>query len=442
MKQKKNINIGFRGWMLLIYQALAFFAFIVFTNYPMNILADMYGGAQKISSLYTACILAGIVVQLILSSFIGKIKKMKRLGVVFGVITMVLALCIMLIPPSQPGAWQVCFGLVCFFSSMWATFSLGILVGQWFPRRKGTIMGIATLAFPIGNGLIGTFAGMVFAKGYPDVFGAFLPFWIICVIGLVIGIIFIKDYPEQCGCYRDNDKSITPEVAKAMMEAEIEAKRTSVWNIKGTLTNRDFWLISVPMGTMLMCCIGIATQSNAILGMFGDQLAPFGGFGGVMLMYAVIGCIGSYALGLFDTKVGTKKAIILSVIFMIISGILGSFHNVNCLIASFVFLGLFTGASSNFTVSAAAQYWRREDFPSVFACVNPVANIIQCIGPMAVAILMGTKGYTAAFTMTAIIGVISLIMALLFSPKHVKEVDDKRREKVGKPLDDALVGRK
>ena len=75
MKQKQTINLGFRGWMLLIYQALAFFAFIVFTNYPMNILADMYGGAQKISSIYTACILAGIVVQLIVSSFIGKIKN-------------------------------------------------------------------------------------------------------------------------------------------------------------------------------------------------------------------------------------------------------------------------------------------------------------------------------------------------------------------------------
>lgn len=442
MKQKKSINIGFRGWMLLIYQALAFLAFIVFTNYPMNILADMYGGAQRLSSLYTTCTLIGIVVQLLLSSFIGKIRNIKRLGVCFGVIAMALAMCIMLIPPSHAGIWQVCYCFVVFFSSLWATFSLGILVGQWFPRRKGTIMGIATLAFPVGNGLIGSFAGMVFAKGYPDVFGAFLPFWIICVIGLVIGIVFIKDYPEQCGCYRDNDASITPEVAKAMMESEIEAKRTSVWNVKGTLTNRDFWLISIPMGTMLMCCIGIATHTKTIFGLFGDQLAPFGGFGGVMLMYAIVGCIGSYALGLFDTKFGTKKAIMLSVIFMIISGVVGSFQNVTCLIVAIVFLGLFTGASSNFTVSAAAQYWRREDFSSVFACVNPVANIIQCFGPMAVAILMGIKGYQAAFAMTAVIGVISLILTCLFSPKHVKEVDDKRREKVGKPLDDALVGRK
>lgn len=51
--QKKSVNFGFRGWMLLIYQAIAFFTFTVFTNFPMNILADLYGGAQKISTIYT-----------------------------------------------------------------------------------------------------------------------------------------------------------------------------------------------------------------------------------------------------------------------------------------------------------------------------------------------------------------------------------------------------
>ena len=45
MEKKSNINFGFRGWMLIIYQFLAFFTFIVFTNFPMNILASLYGGA-------------------------------------------------------------------------------------------------------------------------------------------------------------------------------------------------------------------------------------------------------------------------------------------------------------------------------------------------------------------------------------------------------------
>lgn len=435
--QKKSINLGFRGWMLLIYQAIAFFTFTVFTNFPMNILADMYGGAQKISTIYTIATLLGIVIQLVLTRFIGKMKSVKALGVSFGAISLVLALGIMLIPMSQPVLWQVCYFLETLFVIMYATFALGILVGQWFPRRKGTVMGIATFAFPITNGVIGLFANSVFGKGYPDVFGAFLPYFIISVVGLLIGVIFIKDYPEQCGAYRDNDKEFTPEVAQAMLAKEIENKKTSVWTLGNTLKSRDFWFLTVPMGALLMCSVGMMTQTSAILGNYAEL--PFAT---VMAASCVIACFGSWLLGVIDTKIGTKKAIVISVIIMIIGGIFGAIHGAGWLLASFFCLSIFEGAASNFTVSAAAQYWRREDFSNVFACVNPIANILQAAGPMMIATILFSKGYQTVFAVSTFIGVVCLVLILLFKPTHVKETDDKYRARVGKPLDDALVGRK
>ena len=75
-------------------------------------------------------------------------------------------------------------------------------------------MGIATLAFPLGNGVIGAFAATAFKGGTPHIVQAFLPFLIILIIGWVIGVIFVPDYPEQAGAYRDNDKNMTPEMAK------------------------------------------------------------------------------------------------------------------------------------------------------------------------------------------------------------------------------------
>lgn len=435
--QKKSINLGFRGWMLLIYQAIAFFTFTVFTNFPMNILADMYGGAQKISTIYTIATLLGIVIQLVLTRFIGKMKSVKALGVSFGAISLVLALGIMLIPMSQPVLWQVCYFLETLFVIMYATFALGILVGQWFPRRKGTVMGIATFAFPITNGVIGLFANSVFGKGYPDVFGAFLPYFIISVVGLLIGVIFIKDYPEQCGAYRDNDKEFTPEVAQAMLAKEIENKKTSVWTLGNTLKSRDFWFLTVPMGALLMCSVGMMTQTSAILGNYAEL--PFAT---VMAASCVIACFGSWLLGVIDTKIGTKKAIVISVIIMIIGGIFGAIHGAGWLLASFFCLSIFEGAASNFTVSAAAQYWRREDFSNVFACVNPIANILQAAGPMMIATILFSKGYQTVFAVSTFIGVVCLVLILLFKPTHVKETDDKYRARAGKPLDDALVGRK
>lgn len=52
METKKSIGFGFRGWLLIIVLFFGFMMFQVFTNYPLNILADFYGGAEKGSNAY------------------------------------------------------------------------------------------------------------------------------------------------------------------------------------------------------------------------------------------------------------------------------------------------------------------------------------------------------------------------------------------------------
>lgn len=294
------------------------------------------------------------------------------------------------------------------------------------------------IMLPVGNGLISVFAANVFKTGAPTPSSAFLPFLIACIATWLVGLIFVKDYPEQCGAYRDNDRSFTPEMAKKMMLEEIENKKTTVWTTGHTLSNRDFWFISIVCGFLLMFSVGMMTQTATIVAQFETLNYTM-----VMMLIMVFGIIGSYILGVIDTWIGTKKAIAIAVIVMILSGIFGVIPNAACLIVSLILLAVFMGASSNFTVSAAAQYWRREDFSSVFACLNPVANIFNAIAPTVIAFLLYTAfGYRLCFVVTAVCGAVSLVLILLFSAKHVKEVDDKYRAAAGKPLDDKLSGRK
>ena len=445
---KKSINFGFRGWMLVIYQFLAFLAFLAYTNWPMNALADLYGGAETLSTIYTVAMIIGIIIQLILSRNIGKVKNIKVLGLVLGVISMVFALCIMIIPPSMQTLWQAAYFLECLIVTIWCTFTIGILIGQWFPRRKGTVMGIVTFAFPVGNALLGPFAHNVFANmattHVPDVFGAYLPFFIIICLGILIGAIFLKDYPEQVGAYRDNDRSMTPEIAKAMMEQEIQDKATTVWTLGNTLKSRDFWLITIPMGLLLMGAVGLMTQTVPIIGSYG--FAPDSAeFGMIMLGVAVIACLGSWLLGVLDTKFGTRRAMIIAFILMVLSGVFGAMRTLPTMLIALGCVAVFMGASSNFTVSGAVQYWRREDFPSVFARVNPIANLLQSFGPMLIAILLFSKGApdpSVPFIFIGLAGIVSIILLLLFKPAHIKATDDKYRTAAGKPLDDALEGRR
>ncbi len=75
MQQKKSINFGWREWMLILWVATAFFSYVVIGNYPLNIMADFYGGAQTLSIIYTGASIVGILVQLIFSRKAGAIKS-------------------------------------------------------------------------------------------------------------------------------------------------------------------------------------------------------------------------------------------------------------------------------------------------------------------------------------------------------------------------------
>lgn len=448
MENKKSIGFGARGWLLMIVLFIGFMTFQVFTNFPLNILADFYGGAQTIAMIYTVGTLVGIILQIVLSMFIGKIKSVKKMTAIWGIIALISAIGTAAVPFTQLKLWYVCYFVVNLTVTIYALFCLSIIAGQWFPRRKGTVMGIATIAYPFTNGVIGLFAGTVFGQIEAGVFPAeaickgFVPFLVAAVVGYIIFLVAIKDYPEQCGAYRDNDKNFTPEVAKAMMEQEIENKRTTVWTTGHIFASRDFWCIAVVCGLLLCGAVGTMTQSNAIIAAF-----PTLNYTVIMMVVAVFGAIGSWLLGVIDTAIGTKKSMLIASVLMVLSGVLGMVASKTgaavLLVISMIFVAMFMGASSNYTVSAAAQYWRREDFPSVFACVNPIANIFNAVAPTIIAMLIASSlKVTGVFLFLLIAGIVAVVLMLVFNGAHVKAVDDKYRQAAGKPLDDALAGRK
>ena len=222
-----------------------------------------------------------------------------------------------------------------------------------------------------------------------------------------------------------------------MMEQEIQDRKTTVWRLGQILSCGDFWLITVPMGALLMVAVGMMTQTNAIVASFN------GNYGQIMGMIMIFGLIGSYVLGLIDTKFGTKTSMMIAVVMIVIAGVLGMIGSSATITLALIFVALFMGASSNYTVSGAMQYWRREDFPSVFSAVNPIANIICNIGPMAVGAMIGAGlGTKGVFTFALAVGIVAVICMLLFRPSRIKDKDDRLRKAAGKQVDDALANRK
>ncbi len=451
MEKKKTFGFGFRGTLLILFQAIGFFAHTAFTMWPMNILAgeeaNFFGGSGFISKVYTLSILASTVLQLIVSRYIGRIKNVKRMTILAGAASLLLMVPIMTIRLTAEIniPWLICYIPEIIIVYFYCPYAMGILIGQWFPRRKGTVMGIATCMFPLSNFLISIFSSRFFTSlgnGATNAFHAYWPFFILALAGWLIGVIFIKDYPEMCGCHRDNNPNMSLEEAKAEMEREIREKRTTVWTPSHTIACRDFWLITVANGLLLMFAAGMMTQTKTIVYQVfpnSDSAYTF-----IMALVCVAGLIGSCGLGLLDTHFGTRASMVLCAVLMVAVGILGATGNSIFFVAAMVILGAFDGAASNFAVSLSAQYWRREDFPSVFAVVNPVAHMIESFGATLIATLLYNPnlGYTWDFRACMTAGILAAILLLAFSPRHLKSVDDKYRLRAGKPLDDELVGRR
>ena len=198
-----------------------------------------------------------------------------------------------------------------------------------------------------------------------------------------------------------------------------------------------------------MGAVGMMTQTANIFGAAGI-IPGSDEFNMVMMVNAIFAIAGSYLLGILDTKIGTRKSMLIAMALMVVAGILGAIGGKVPTVAGMWILGIFMGASSNYTVSASVQYWRIEDFPTVFGKVNPLANLMNNAAPLVIASLMfmnaaktgGNADPSPAFIFLLVAGVISIVLLLLFNPARVKAYDDEYRKAAGKPLDDVLVGRK
>ena len=485
MNQNQRLGFGTRGWLLMIYQILAYAGYTAFTNFPQNILRDFYGGTTTLTLMNLIGSAIGyLITYFIVAPRIGKIKSVKRTGLLIGVVALIFCALICIIPPSKAVLWRVFFVCVLVVTQLWGCFFVTLLIGNWFPRRKGTVMGIVTMAFPIVTGIcLGIFASLFFgdfgarmeatigqlmASGQfqdPALAAAaatdkvvtskalmlFAPYWIIMVVGMLICVFFLKDFPEQCGAYRDNDRTFTPEMANKMLVEELKARENSVWKRSKIWGCKDWWLQAIPTSILLSAAMAFMVQIMPVLDEHAEELAilavpsfPLMADGSTAVLFglAIFACFGSWLLGVIDTRKGVRTAVLITSILMLISGILGIIDNVWCTVAATWLLGLFMGASSNFGLSSIVRYWRHEDFPAVYSGAPPLGTVIGAVMPFVVAsIASAFGGYKAAFVFVAILAVICIVCNRLFNPRGIIAYDNKLREAAGLPIDDELEQR-
>ena len=346
--------------------------------------------------------LVAVVASLIVGKISGKIG-LKRLTVIGFILQ---GLSFMLIPLVPGVICGVFVGFNQVASIIYCQLVVGARVGNWYPKRKGEILGIVTAILILSSlVLLPLFNNMIVSMGVRN---AMVIFGVAFLIWGIVSIFLVKDNPEDVGLYPEN---MSAEEAAAMKVTKADTQKSN-WSYGNLLKNGHFLASAIGWGLNLMALVGVASVIVAVLlskGMTMDQAVAIAAFAGVMQM------IGSVVSGFIDTRISTKAVI---TIFMIMAAIacvilgLAPAGAVVMLIIGYYLLMIMSGAPNNLMPS---QYLSLSgggvDFMLFNGLALAIASILRAFGTSIMAFCNDhLGGYNVALLIFAAGSVVAMIL--------------------------------
>ena len=413
-------NFGTRGWIFVLYSLLVFFIVTAagdsIKNLSLPELCEAYGwNYTNLVSLTSVFGWITIIFMAFFGQLLRKVSPTKG-AIVLGIIETV---CIF-IYPNVTAVWQfvICFFLICVIGSVWPQQFNAIITSNWFPRKKGLVIGWTTIGLPVGSGLgvlcYNTISSHVGMAGTYYIYGA------IMAVAVLVCIIFVRDYPEQCGCFPDNDTSMTRAEADRILAEGIAMSKKSMWTNGRLLRTKEVWLLGISCGIMLLFAGGFMGQMVPRL-----LAAGYEQMQAVMMMTvaALIGGVGSYVVGFIDTKVGPKKTIILVHTIAIIACILNVIPNTICVTISLVFIGVVLGGAANCLLSMVSTMWGRYAFTNAYGVLLPINQVVGSSGTILVAQMAARFSYNGAYIIVGCLAVVGILLILPVKENSIRNYE-------------------
>ena len=401
-------DFGFKGWVLILYSLGALFINVAMTIDGLNVALPLIVENNKLD--YAACLAAGTTagfVGIALMFVIGKIRERIGSRLMSGILLITAGVTYLTIYLGASSVVMYTIAMCIMVSCVQACFYLctGALQAQWFPRKRGVVVGISTTGANIGSAvLVPLMTILTTVMGWKmglSVFG------IRSIVLGIIGIVILRDNPLEAGFYPDNVSREVYESEYLNQKYDKESEYISDWTVKKLLmTKETYQAIFVPaiMGLTLVGVVSQFVGRNMSLGLSQTQAV------GAMTVAAVCGMIGSWFIGVIDTKYGTKTGAIIYCIFFaaaVVMNVLGSVHSVFVYI-SIVMIGASLGGTTNFQISWPASIFGQKDYPTANTVVYPA---MYCINSMSFAVNALVTKLTGSLTAAYIVYACLLLVA-------------------------------
>ena len=402
MKRQKSFA---RGYSLIVHSFLTYWVYGTLIGAGLSVIVGQYCGMTGLdSNLVTSVNTVGGFLSVAMTFVIGRLVMAKgpRLVTVFSCIGTAIGLCL-LANGTTLGAYVI-----------WSVISQGLyngysfttsnaLITNWFPRKKGWIMGITTAGMMTASFtsvlLITVLSPKISFPAVCYLFAAFL-----ALFGAVSGV-WIVDTPEQCGLLPDN-MPITE--AERVVLGGGEGRRD--WTAGQLILSRDGLCFTVGFGLLFIATTGGVTAFVPYMverGYTPPQAV------GLLSAMSVCGAVGSFVLGWVDSKWGTRKASLLFALLYVV-GFFGSYllRGTSALFLLPLAVTQFGGgANANLMASTLVSQYGRPNYAHVWSILFTGCSLIRNLCYL----LIGTvAAYSGTFARVYLFwGVVSIVGMVL-----------------------------
>ena len=371
-KEKQSMNNFGIGWGTILYCLLMFFLYVGMINDGTNVLAPAAAANCGVEP-GTIITMNGYAGMIAVIGFIIAGQINKKIGP-----RLTSAICLIISGVTYIGcgnATSVMFYTVCMTLCATGMMSAGYvaggtLVANWFPKKKGIVMGYTTMghnfasAFYVAimTGLIATMGSMNKASWLPGVAAIILG---------IVGFIFMRNTPQERGINPDN---VSDEVYASEYDT---AEDDSDWTTIKLLKTKETWFAAIFTGLFQICSVGVMQQ------LVTRHIRDFGMTQGaaltLMTIVALIGVFGSWIIGVIDQKIGTKKTMQFFGIWYaaaLVINVLAKGQVGPLFYLSILMIGMGIGGSANFTTSLPTSIFGRQGFDKVNSVVFPIQGFV------------------------------------------------------------------
>lgn len=369
-------NFGKAGWGTILYCLFMFFFYVGMINDGTNVLAP--AAAENIG------VEAGTIIQwngyagmiaVIGFIIVGQINKKIGARSTSAIFTILAGVMYIVCGNATSLPVYVIAMALCATGMMSAGYIAGgTLVANWFPKRKGIVMGYTTMGHNFASAFyVAILTGLVASFG--SIKGGCIPIGIAAIILGIIGGVFMRNTPQERGLNPDN---VSDEVyQREYYTASDDSKVDDGWTTKALLKTKELWFAAIVTGMFQICSVGVMQQ------LVTRNIRDFGmsqtGALTLMTIVALIGVVGSWLIGAIDQKIGTKRTMqgfgiwyAAALVINVLSG-----GQVGFLFYLSIFMiGMGIGGSANFTTSLPTSIFGRQGFDRVNSVIFPIQGFV------------------------------------------------------------------